>query len=108
MRIGMIGLGRMGANMVRRLLQGGHECVAHDPRPEAVRAAAAQGAQAAHSLAELVRLLAPPRAGWIMGPAPTGRSGNAPPRPRPPSQPAPRPLPPAAARPGEPPSRLPS
>jgi len=69
MRIGMIGLGRMGANMVRRLLQGGHECVAHDPRPEAVRAAAAQGAQAAHSLAELVRLLAPPRAVWIMVPA---------------------------------------
>src|SRR2546430_6652955 len=69
MRIGMIGLGRMGANMVRRVLQGGHECVARDPRPEAVRAAAEQGAQAAHSLAELVRLLAQPRAVWIMGPA---------------------------------------
>src|SRR5256885_3700593 len=69
MRIGMIGLGRMGANMVRRLLQGGHECVCNDPRHEAVGAAAAQGAQAAHSLAELVRLLAPPRAVWIMVPA---------------------------------------
>ncbi len=69
MRIGMIGLGRMGANMVRRLLQGGHECVAYDPRPEAVQAVAAYGAQAARSPQELVRLLSPPRAVWIMVPA---------------------------------------
>ncbi|HUE48101.1 MAG TPA: NAD(P)-binding domain-containing protein, partial [Steroidobacteraceae bacterium] len=69
MRIGMIGLGRMGANMVRRLLQGGHECVAYDPKPDAVQAVAAYGAQAAHSLQELVRLLSPPRAVWIMVPA---------------------------------------
>ena len=40
MQIGMIGLGRMGANMVRRLVQGGHECVAYDPKPEAVSAVA--------------------------------------------------------------------
>jgi len=69
MRIGMIGLGRMGANMVRRLLQGGHECVAYDPKAEAVQAASAYGAQAARSPQELVRLLAPPRAVWIMVPA---------------------------------------
>ena len=69
MRIGMIGLGRMGANMVRRLLQGGHECVAYDPKAEAVQAASAYGAQAARSPQELVRLLSPPRALWIMVPA---------------------------------------
>ena len=69
MRIGMIGLGRMGANMVRRLLQGGHECVAYDPKAEAVQAVAAQGAQAARSPQELVQLLSPPRAVWIMVPA---------------------------------------
>jgi 6-phosphogluconate dehydrogenase len=69
MRIGMIGLGRMGANMVRRLLQGGHECVAYDPKAEAVQAVSAFGAQAARSLEELVRLLSPPRALWIMVPA---------------------------------------
>src|SRR3981081_4257501 len=69
MRIGMIGLGRMGANMVRRLLQGGHECVTYDPKAEAVQAVSAFGAQAARSLEELVRLLSPPRAVWIMVPA---------------------------------------
>ena len=69
MRIGMIGLGRMGANMVRRLLQGGHECVAYDPKAQAVQAASAYGAQAARSPQELVRLLSPPRALWIMVPA---------------------------------------
>jgi 6-phosphogluconate dehydrogenase len=69
MRIGMIGLGRMGANMVRRLQQGGHECVAYDPKAEAVQAVSAFGAQAARSLEELVRLLSPPRAVWIMVPA---------------------------------------
>ena len=69
MRIGMIGLGRMGATMVRRLLQGGHECVAYDPKAEAVQAASAYGAQAARSPQELVRLLSPPRALWIMVPA---------------------------------------
>jgi 6-phosphogluconate dehydrogenase len=55
--------------MVRRLLQGGHECVAYDPKAEAVQAVAAQGAQAARSPQELVRLLSPPRAVWIMVPA---------------------------------------
>ena len=69
MRIGMVGLGRMGANMVRRLIKGGHECVAYDRSPEAVRALAADGAVGANSLAELVRALTPPRAVWIMVPA---------------------------------------
>ena len=69
MRIGMVGLGRMGANMVRRLLRGGHECVAYDRSPEAVRAVAADGAIAANSLAELAKALTPPRAVWIMVPA---------------------------------------
>jgi 6-phosphogluconate dehydrogenase len=65
----MIGLGRMGANMVRRLQQGGHECVAYDRSPAALKTAGGYGAQAAGSLAELARALAPPRAVWIMVPA---------------------------------------
>ncbi|HKT71463.1 MAG TPA: decarboxylating 6-phosphogluconate dehydrogenase [Steroidobacteraceae bacterium] len=69
MRIGMVGLGRMGANMVRRLLQGGHECVAYDNSADAVQALAAQGARGAASLAELVQSLQPPRVVWIMVPA---------------------------------------
>ena len=69
MRIGMVGLGRMGANMVRRLIRGGHECVAYDRSREAVQALAADGAVGANSLAELVRALTPPRAVWIMVPA---------------------------------------
>src|SRR5205807_7278962 len=69
MRIGMIGLGRMGANMVRRLVKGGHECVAYDRKPATVAALAAEGARGANSLAELVRGLPPPRALWIMVPA---------------------------------------
>jgi 6-phosphogluconate dehydrogenase len=69
MRIGMIGLGRMGANMVRRLVQGGHECVAYDPNAEAVKTAVGYGAQGAGSLAEMVKALKPPRAVWIMVPA---------------------------------------
>ena len=69
MQIGMIGLGRMGANMVRRLLAGGHECVAYDPKPDAVAALRGQGARGAGPLAELVQALEPPRAVWIMVPA---------------------------------------
>ena len=69
MQIGMIGLGRMGANMVRRLLRGGHECVAFDVSPDAVRAIAAEGAVGASSLSDLVARLRPPRAVWIMVPA---------------------------------------
>jgi 6-phosphogluconate dehydrogenase len=71
MRIGMIGLGRMGANMVRRLLKGGHECVAFDRSAEAVKAVAAYGAQGAATPTELLRALTPPRVVWIMLPAAT-------------------------------------
>lgn len=69
MQIGMIGLGRMGANMVRRLVKGGHECVAYDRSAAAVQTAVGYGARAAASLDELVRALQPPRAVWIMVPA---------------------------------------
>ncbi len=69
MRIGMVGLGRMGANMVRRLIKGGHACVAYDRSREAVQSVVTDGAIGAHSLAELVRALTPPRAVWIMVPA---------------------------------------
>ena len=69
MQIGMLGLGRMGANMTRRLLGGGHECVVHDHDPAAVERTAAQGARGAHSLRQFVAALAKPRAIWIMLPA---------------------------------------
>jgi 6-phosphogluconate dehydrogenase len=69
MQIGMIGLGRMGANMVRRLLRGGHECVVNDRSPEAAQALVAEGALAAASLDEFVAKLKPPRAIWLMIPA---------------------------------------
>jgi 6-phosphogluconate dehydrogenase len=65
----MVGLGRMGANMVRRLIKGGHACVAYDRSREAVQSVVTDGAIGAHSLAELVRALTPPRAVWIMVPA---------------------------------------
>jgi 6-phosphogluconate dehydrogenase len=54
MQIGMVGLGRMGANMVRRLMRDGHECVVHDVRAESVAAMVTEGAVGAGSLAELV------------------------------------------------------
>jgi len=69
MRIGMIGLGRMGANMTRRLLGGGHEVVALDRDPEAVKSVAAAGALPAQSLDDLIRQLPAPRAVWIMVPS---------------------------------------
>jgi len=65
----MIGLGRMGAQMVRRLIRGGHECVVHDRAPEAVQALAGDGAAGAASLDDFVRQLTPPRAVWLMVPA---------------------------------------
>jgi 6-phosphogluconate dehydrogenase len=67
--LGMIGLGRMGANMTRRLARVGISCVAFDSRPEAADALVAPGINAAHSLEDLVKALAPPRAIWIMVPA---------------------------------------
>ncbi len=69
MRLGMIGLGRMGGNMVRRLLRGGHECVAFDLNPQTVQTLAAEGALAASSLEELVAQLPAPRLLWLMLPA---------------------------------------
>jgi len=65
----MIGLGRMGANMVRRLLGDNHQCVVYDRAREPVDALVSEGATPAHSLAELVAQLAPPRAVWLMVPA---------------------------------------
>ncbi|MBK6973873.1 MAG: decarboxylating 6-phosphogluconate dehydrogenase [Sterolibacteriaceae bacterium] len=69
MELGMIGLGRMGANMVQRLMRGGHRCVVYDRSPEAVQALVAQGAVGAASLADFAARLAPPRAVWLMVPA---------------------------------------
>jgi 6-phosphogluconate dehydrogenase len=69
MQLGMIGLGRMGANMVRRLLKGGHECVAFDRNAEAVKELTGEGAKGAASLDELIQKLKPPRAVWLMVPA---------------------------------------
>jgi 6-phosphogluconate dehydrogenase len=69
MQLGMIGLGRMGANMVRRLMRAGHECVVYDIHPDAVQALSGEGATGAASLEGFVKSLAPPRAVWLMIPA---------------------------------------
>jgi 6-phosphogluconate dehydrogenase len=69
MQLGMIGLGRMGANLVRRLLHGGHECVVFDIDRAAVEQLEGEGAIGAASLDDFVAKLAPPRAAWIMVPA---------------------------------------
>jgi 6-phosphogluconate dehydrogenase len=69
MQLGLVGLGRMGGNMARRLMSGGHEVVAYDRDAGAVTALAASGAVAAASLDDLVARLAPPRAVWVMVPA---------------------------------------
>jgi 6-phosphogluconate dehydrogenase len=69
MQLGMIGLGRMGANMVRRLMKGGHACTVFDMAPAAVAAMAQEGATGAGSLADLVAKLEKPRALWLMVPA---------------------------------------
>ena len=69
MNLGMIGLGRMGSNMVRRLLAGGHRCVVFDRSPDAVAALASEHAIASSSLADLVGKLAVPRTVWLMVPA---------------------------------------
>jgi 6-phosphogluconate dehydrogenase len=69
MKLGMIGLGRMGANMVRRLLKGGHECAVFDKSTAAVKELAQAGAIGAASLAEFVKSLPKPRAAWLMVPA---------------------------------------
>jgi 6-phosphogluconate dehydrogenase len=68
-QLGMIGLGRMGANMVRRLMKTGIECVVFDLNPDSVQALAGEGAIGANSMADLVAKLKPPRAAWVMVPA---------------------------------------
>ena len=69
MQLGMIGLGRMGADMTRRLLRGGHRCAVYDVDPAAVARVATDGATPCASPQELVAALAPPRALWLMVPA---------------------------------------
>ena len=77
MQLGMIGLGewapnglgRMGANMVQRLMKGGHECVVFDLNPASVRKLADDGAIGAKSIEDFVSKLKPPRAAWLMVPA---------------------------------------
>ena len=69
MQLGMIGLGRMGANLVRRLMGDGHECVVYDPSPEARQSLEDEGALGASSLDDFVAKLSKPRAAWVMVPA---------------------------------------
>jgi 6-phosphogluconate dehydrogenase len=69
MQLGMVGLGRMGGNMVRRLMRGGHECVVYDVLPQAVAALAREGATGADSLRAFVGALRQPRVVWLMVPA---------------------------------------
>jgi 6-phosphogluconate dehydrogenase len=69
MHVGFIGLGRMGSNMVRRLLRDGHSIVAYNRSPEKTREIAGEGAESAFTIAELVAKLEPPRTAWIMVPA---------------------------------------
>jgi len=69
MQLGMIGLGRMGANMVRRLMNGGHHCIVYDRSADAVKPLATEGAVGAASLDEFVRTLIAPRIVWLMVPA---------------------------------------
>ena len=69
MQLGMIGLGRMGANMVRRLIRGGHQCIVFDVNPENVHRVAREGAIGTSSLDDLISRLTPPRAVWVMVPA---------------------------------------
>jgi len=75
MQLGMVGLGRIGANLVRRPMRDGHECVVFDVDPEAVRRLEEEGATGARSLEEFVGRLVPPRDVWVMVPA--GHTGAA-------------------------------
>jgi 6-phosphogluconate dehydrogenase len=69
MQLGMIGLGRMGANMAMRLMKAGHECIVYDSHPEPVQQLVKQGAKGSTSVTAFVKSLAKPRAVWLMVPA---------------------------------------
>src|SRR6185295_17575759 len=69
MELGMIGLGRMGANMTERLIRGGHKVITYDRSAEAIQRVVDKGAVGAHSLAEFVKQLSLPRAIWLMVPS---------------------------------------
>src|SRR3972149_6965099 len=69
MQIGMIGLGKMGINMARRLLRGGHEVFAYNRTPDRIKEISGEGAKGAYSIEELVKMLKSPRLFWVMGPA---------------------------------------
>src|ERR1700676_5731210 len=69
MQLGMIGLGRMGANMVRRLQENGHQCVVYDRSPESVKQLAGEGATGSTSIDDFIGKLQKPRAIWLMVPA---------------------------------------
>jgi len=69
MVLGMVGLGRMGANMVRRLMKGGHDCVVFNRDPASVQRLASEGAKGARSLDDFVGMLPEPRVAWVMVPA---------------------------------------
>src|SRR5215469_15703706 len=69
MQIGMIGLGRMGSNMVQRLLKAGHDCVVHDTHVQAMNELVSKGAKSAAEMGEFVKKLTKPRAVWLMVPA---------------------------------------
>ncbi len=69
MQLGMVGLGRMGASMVRRLMRAGHECVVFDVNSDSVAALVADGAVGAASLEEFVAKLTGPKSAWVMVPA---------------------------------------
>jgi 6-phosphogluconate dehydrogenase len=69
MRLGMVGLGRMGANMVRRLIRGGHQCVVYDRNAESVEQLSREGASGTKTLDDFVRKLGKPRTAWVMVPA---------------------------------------
>src|SRR5207237_1704159 len=79
-QLGMVGLGRMGANIVRRLMRDGHPCVVHDLSSEAVATLASEGAIGADSIEAFVGALRPPRTVWVMVPAgePTGQAVGSP------------------------------
>ena len=79
MQLGMVGLGRMGGNMVRRLMKGGHQCVVTDLSPQAVAEFAKEGATGSTSLDDFAGKLTKPRAAWVMVPAgnPTEQTVNA-------------------------------